>query len=58
MNIWRLHIRPGHSQNIDPVQVCINDKIVGIGWRIDKKPATKDKYMKLGEIKYASTAWR
>ena len=55
--LWRVHIRP-ESNDIDPVDVCVSKGIIGIGWRIDNKPKTKEEYEKEGEKKYGNTSWR
>lgn len=60
--LWRIHIRPtGPEGNVnvdESVKLCLNQKIIGIGWRVGKKPSSKDEYMQLGEKKYGDRGWR
>ncbi|MHA1360593.1 MAG: hypothetical protein ACTSRC_20925 [Candidatus Helarchaeota archaeon] len=56
MKVWRVHLRP-EADGIDPVDVCIRQKVVGIGWRVSRKPANKDEYWKLGEKEYGDQGW-
>ena len=55
MNIWRIHIRTDAEAGIDPVQFCIDNKIVGVGWSIDPAGETTiswDEYYAQAENKY------
>lgn len=56
MAIWRVHLRPD-SDDIDPVDVCIRQEVVGIGWRVSTRPTNRDEYWALGEKKYGTTGW-
>ena len=56
MKVWRVHLRPD-ADAIDPVDVCIRQNVVGIGWRVSRKPANKDEYWKLGEKEYGDLGW-
>jgi len=56
MKIWRVHLRPD-ADDIDPVDVCIRQKVVGIGWRLSERPTDKDKYWELGEKEYGYQGW-
>ncbi|MGD9584930.1 MAG: hypothetical protein AB7V26_14840 [Lysobacterales bacterium] len=56
MAIWRVHLRPD-SDDIDPVEVCIRQEVVGIGWRVSTRPADLDDYWSLGEKEYGNTGW-
>jgi len=60
--LWRIHIRPtGPEGNVnvdESVKLCLNQKIIGIGWRVDKKPSSKKEYMQLGEKKYRDRGWK
>lgn len=60
--LWRIHIRPiGPEGNVDvneSVNLCLKQKVIGIGWRVDKKPSSKEDYMTLAEEKYGNTSWR
>jgi hypothetical protein len=35
MNTWRINLKPGSANGIDPRKLCINKGIVGVGWQID-----------------------
>ena len=55
MTIWRIHIKTDAEAGIDPVQFCIDNKIVGVGWSIDKNTETTiswDEYYAEAENKY------
>ncbi len=56
MAVWRVHLRPD-ADDIDPVDVCIHQEVIGIGWRVPKKPADRDEYWSLGEEKYGDVGW-
>lgn len=56
MAVWRVHLRPD-TDNIDPVDVCIRQEVVGIGWRVPTRPATRDEYWSFGEEEYGDTGW-
>ncbi|MHA1331368.1 MAG: hypothetical protein ACTSR2_09845, partial [Candidatus Hodarchaeales archaeon] len=60
--LWRIHIRPtGPEGNVnvdESVKLCLDQKVIGIGWRVDKKPASKDEYKKLGKKKYGDIGWK
>jgi hypothetical protein len=44
--------------DIDPVHVCIQQGVVGIGWHVSQIPLNADEYMALGEIEYGDVGWR
>jgi len=56
MKVWRVHLRPD-ADNIDPVDVCIRQEVVGIGWRVSTKPANRDEYWSLGEKEHGTQGW-
>lgn len=56
MRVWRIHLRP-KANNIDPVDVCIQQQVVGIGWRVSQKPSNRDEYRDLGKKKYGDVGW-
>ena len=56
MTLWRLHLRPEWNQ-VDPVQLCINRGIVGIGWPVSRRPADRDDYWELGSAEYGDPPW-
>ncbi len=42
MNIWRINLKSASRNNVNPRQFCLNNNIVGVGWRIDEKTRTID----------------
>ena len=60
--LWRIHIRPtGPTDTVDvneSVNLCLKEGIIGIGWRVDKKPSSKEEYMRLGALKYGEGSWK
>lgn len=61
MTIWRIHLKPGSIEGIDPVKFCIDNKIVGVGWSIDNISANRktpvswdDEYYPMAKEKYNS----
>lgn len=41
MTIWRMHIRPEAETGHDPVEFCLTEGLVGIGWQLPRAPADK-----------------
>ena len=35
MNIWRINLKPGSANGIDPRKLCLTKGIVGVGWQIN-----------------------
>ena len=35
MNVWRINLKPGSANGIDPRRLCLDRGIVGVGWQID-----------------------
>jgi hypothetical protein len=56
MKVWRVHLRPD-AEDINPVKVCIEQGIIGIGWRVSRKPKNCDEYMELGKNEYGNKGW-
>lgn len=56
MTIWRVHLRPD-ANNVNPVDVCLQQQVVGIGWRVPTRPANRDEYWLLGEKEYGDIGW-
>lgn len=56
MTVWRVHLRPD-ADSVDPVDVCLRQEVVGIGWRVPTRPANRDEYWSLGEKKYGNIGW-
>jgi len=57
--VWRLNIKTGSEEGIDPRQFCLTRGILGIGWpvEIDKYNAWES-YYNLGKTKYSnSNGW-
>ncbi len=57
MSLWRVHLRPDSIKGIDPVDVCLRQGVVGIGWRVPTKPSTWDEYWALGQKEYGDRGW-
>jgi len=62
VQVWRIHIRPmGPEGNVnvnESVELCLEQQVIGIGWRVDKKPVSKEEYIKMGEKIYGDSSWR
>ncbi|SFM99769.1 hypothetical protein [Thermodesulforhabdus norvegica] len=56
MKLWRVHLRPD-ADGVDPVDVCIQQEVIGIGWRVSKRPSNRDEYWALGEKEYGDIGW-
>ncbi|MGI6446014.1 MAG: hypothetical protein ACOX2I_09945 [Candidatus Ozemobacteraceae bacterium] len=56
MQLWRVHLRPD-TKGLDPVELCIRQEVVGIGWRVPKKPNDRDEYWQEGEQEYGGMGW-
>lgn len=54
MALWRVHLRSGSD---DPVSICLQQDIIGVGWRVPSKPKDFDEYLKMGDIEYGDTGW-
>ena len=55
MTIWRIHIKTDAEAGIDPVQFCIDNNIVGVGWPVDTDRETSlswDKFVSEAEKRY------
>ena len=53
MGIWRLTINPAAEDGIDPRKFCLENNILGVGWRVDQDaPIDWDTYCNLGNEKY------
>ena len=51
--VWRLNIKTGASEGVDPRKFCIDRRILGVGWPIDTEEEVDwEKYYKLGEETY------
>lgn len=42
MKIWRINLKPGAANGIDPRQFCIKNNIVGVGWGVNHPTDTLD----------------
>jgi len=56
MAVWRVHLRPD-ADDVDPVDVCLRQEVIGIGWRVPMRPANRDEYWSLGEKEYGDAGW-
>ncbi|MBM4288351.1 MAG: hypothetical protein FJ135_09445 [Deltaproteobacteria bacterium] len=56
MAIWRVHLRPD-SEDVDPVDICLNQEVIGIGWRVTNKPKDRDEYWSFGEKEHGGIGW-
>jgi len=51
--VWRLNIKTGASEGIDPRMFCINNNILGVGWPVEFDGGVDwDTYYKLAEETY------
>jgi hypothetical protein len=35
MNVWRINLKPGSADGVDPRKLCLDLGIVGVGWQIE-----------------------
>lgn len=56
MQLWRVHLRPD-AKGQDPVELCLRQEVVGIGWRVPTKPITRDEYWQAGQQEYGDKGW-
>lgn len=49
LDLWRINLKPDAATGINVAEFCFDRNIVGIGWPVDGKPATKDGYYQLSE---------
>lgn len=56
MTLWRVHLRPD-ADGIDPVDVCLRQQVIGVGWRVPMRPNNRDEYWSLGEKEYGDVGW-
>ncbi|MDG1873423.1 MAG: hypothetical protein P8J27_05905 [Mariniblastus sp.] len=50
--LWRCNLKTSSSKNIDPAKFCIENGIVGIGWKLDQAPTSKEDYWEQARIAY------
>ena len=51
--LWRININPDSRPGIDPRKFCIDEKILGVGWRVDHEgPVDWETYNRLAKTKY------
>jgi hypothetical protein len=53
--LWRINLKPGSQPGIDATEFCVERSIVGIGWRVEPTPATRDECWSLGRQRYFPT---
>lgn len=52
---WRINLKPGADQGVNPRQFCFSRKCVGIGWRAGDEPCLEwNAYADLAKRKYAN----
>lgn len=56
--LWRIHIRPSAEDHADPVAVCLDQEVVGVGWGLNEPPASREEYFDRGADKFGSQSWR
>lgn len=53
---WRLNIKTGSIDGIDPRKFCLSRGILGVGWAVDAEGSVDwDRYYELGKSKYYHT---
>lgn len=52
--VWRIHLKPSGGKGIpeESVRLCLEQSVIGMGWGLDEKPASKYEYMCLGKERY------
>lgn len=53
MQLWRMNLKPESVQGVDAAAFCINQGVLGIGWRLDAPPASREDYWSRGEATFA-----
>lgn len=59
--VWRIHIRPGggpESSGSNAVALCLEQGVVGIGWRVSPTPRSPEEYFALGRREYGNRGWK
>lgn len=56
--LWRLHVRPSAEEDIDPVEVCLEQDVVGVGWPVGDTPESKEDYFAAGRERYGTSSWQ
>lgn len=56
--LWRIHIRPSADKDADPVDVCLDQEVVGVGWPLDERPGSAEQYLEKGAERYGNSSWR
>jgi hypothetical protein len=55
MHLWRINLKPGRCEaGIDAAEFCIERRILGVGYRVDRVPSDINEYLALGLQKYAT----
>jgi hypothetical protein len=60
MNIWRINLKSASRNNVNPRQFCLQNNIVGVGWRINeecKKLTWNEYHLEASKI-YADKNWK
>lgn len=60
MNIWRINLKSASRNNVNPRQFCLQNNIVGVGWRINeecKKLTWNEYHLEASKI-YGDKNWK
>lgn len=55
VNVWQVDVRP-FADGQDPVKLCLEEGVVGIGWRISGRPSSKEDYWEKAKAIYSKNA--
>ena len=59
MKLWRINLKPGSQKpGLDVTAFCVERKVVGIGWKLDPAPTSKEDYLKRGNDRYSAKGKR
>ncbi|MCG0274898.1 MAG: hypothetical protein L5655_01870 [Thermosediminibacteraceae bacterium] len=53
VNVWQVDVRPFAATDKDPAKFCFEEGIVGIGWRVPRKPSIREEYWEMAKGIYA-----
>jgi hypothetical protein len=57
MNVWRIHLRP-RDVKLDVVKFCLDEQLVGLGWRVQRVPRDEGDYFAQGKLEYGDAGWK
>lgn len=60
MNIWRINLKSASRNSVNPRQFCLQNNIVGVGWRIDEETKTLswNEYHSQASKIYGDKSWK